>query len=65
MMSETPRTDAELRAEKLAYTVVPVDFARQLERENAALRTVLTKIRDATHTSAVVLRGMASYALEK
>jgi hypothetical protein len=38
-MSNTPRTDAEsFAADDACYDVVQADFARDLERENAALR---------------------------
>lgn len=53
-MSDTPRTDAEVFAVDVAFVshdglasepknVVEPDFARQLERENAALREAFAK----------------------
>lgn len=43
-MSNTPRTDAAEEWNADAETwVVPTDFARQLERENAKLREALEK----------------------
>jgi len=57
-MSDTPRTDAALLTLDVAFTsydglasqpkeVVEPDFARQLERENAALEATLSMVYDA------------------
>jgi hypothetical protein len=58
-MSDTPRTDAaSIRCACSTY-VVPSEFARELERENAALREVFkSKIMDLQQLSeeAVILR---------
>jgi hypothetical protein len=40
-MTQTPRTDARVRNE---LDMVPADFARQLERENADMRKTLQEI---------------------
>ena len=50
-MSDTPRTDAERISAygeggiegSIGFTAVPTEFARALERENAALRQKLTE----------------------
>jgi hypothetical protein len=41
LMSDTPRTDEQVRL----YNCVRIDFARQLERENAELRDELETFR--------------------
>lgn len=59
-MSDTPRTDAEVKA----YNSARVDFARELERENAGFRKALRKIieggyapgADRAHPSVAVAR---------
>jgi hypothetical protein len=44
-MSDTPRTDAEAwTPKKGAFPIVEADFARELERENSALRDVVAWI---------------------
>ncbi len=51
-MSDTPRTDA--KAQFFGFNpdegeeFVQADFARELERENAALRSQIDQFRDAT-----------------
>ena len=42
-MSDTPRTDAQKRGD-----FVHINFARELERENAALRAALEDIAEST-----------------
>lgn len=49
-MSDTPRTDSQKYWLEL-HEVVEVDFARELERENAALRDLLHKIQEDTWVS--------------
>ena len=44
-MSDTPRTDAAAIRCACSTYVVPSKFARELERENAALRAALDNIR--------------------
>lgn len=44
-MSDTPRTDAAAIRCACSTYVVPSEFARELERENAALRAILRDIR--------------------
>ena len=49
-MSATPRTDTEaFAADDSCYDVVQADFARDLERENAALREAARRGVDADH----------------
>ena len=43
-MSDTPRTDAAAIRCACSTYVVPSEFARELERENAALRAAITRI---------------------
>lgn len=44
----TPRTDAALiRDESLPHPIVDADFARELERENAALKAENAELREA------------------
>ena len=43
-MSDTPRTDAAAIRCACSTYVVPSEFARELERENAALRSALTTL---------------------
>ena len=47
-MSDTPRTDAQKRGD-----FVHINFARELERENAALRELLREARDTVRASTV------------
>lgn len=56
-----------LRAEKSAHADTNAQLTAdnmRLERERDVAREALTKIRDLTHTSAEVLRGIADYALQ-
>jgi hypothetical protein len=47
-MSKTPRTDTHYATTKTAWpTQADIDFARELERENAALRAAITKTLEA------------------
>lgn len=43
-MSDTPRTDAAAIRCACSTYVVPSEFERELERENAALRSALTTL---------------------
>lgn len=43
-MSDTPRTDAAAIRCACSTYVVPSEFARELERENAALRAAIKRI---------------------
>jgi hypothetical protein len=67
-MSDTPRTDKEVHIawECFAPTkYVPADFARLLERENAALRERLQMIADAYALDANELRDIARTVTSK
>ena len=51
-MSGTPLTDAHYATTKTAWpTQADIDFARELERENARLREVIGMLSDAVHLS--------------
>lgn len=45
-MNDTPRTDAAITRCACSSYVVEPDFARELERENAALRDALVQAKD-------------------
>ena len=64
-MIETPRTDEHLRKKKAnGHTViVSSEFARELERENRNLRTLLDKASQAIDAF-VDLRGMTAMELK-
>jgi hypothetical protein len=62
-MSDTPRTDdKEFLHESMAW-VIPSDFARELERENARLRELLREVAGSKYLSGVEWPEVESFLL--
>ncbi len=59
--SDTPRTDSAEFQPLLGCIVVPSDFARQLERENAELREALSNCESMMRQTTNNVKSMAGF----